>query len=305
MKTNTKKRATRTNPRGPRENKPIPHTKKTRALPVKPPESANDEIYAHVPDLQICTSHGPPPDGLPPTPVELLAFATAIHGPGPLPKNPKALEQLFAQAHFLWQKSHYQIKTYSERLRRLQEEMVPVLTKDDPWSKQFKSLGGFFIHVTGLTNSGDAKREFRKWLDSKKVKYPEKKIEYFKRTFVDAVGFRPFLEGMKRMLSDWHQENVKTSSRNSATRKKCYAFVRKVTGLKKDKDNEKEKALIEEWRKHEATTGHQTGEGAALLERLHERFEPWWKEKQTVNANGKDAPKSSRRPASKKRGKKF
>ena len=282
MKTKTKKRATRRSPGAPRENRSIPHTKKTRALRDQPP--------------------GAPSDGLPPTPVELLAFATAIHGSGPLPKNHKALKKLFSQAIALWQESQDQIKIYSERLRRLQEEMVPVLTKDDPWSKQFKSLGDFFRYVTGLTNSGDAKRELRKWLDSKKLKDPEKKIEHFKRTFVDAVGCRPFLEGMKRMLLDWRRRNSGTAGANNAALRECYRFVRKVTELN---DEEMVKALIVEWKKHEATTGHQTGEGAALLERLRERFPPWWKEKQAGNANGNDPqnPAGGRPP--KKSRKKF
>lgn len=177
--------------------------------------------------------------------------------------------------------------------------MVPVLTKDDPWSRPFKNLGEFFRYVTELKTIPAARQAFQKWLKSMKLENPEKKIEYFKRTFVDAVGFRPFLEGMKRMFSDWHVRNLGKVGANSAALRECYRFVRKVTGLKA-KDEEKVRALIVEWKKHEATTGHQTGEGAPLLERLRERFEPWWKEKKTVNANGKDVPKSSRRPVSKK-----
>jgi hypothetical protein len=231
----------------------------------------------------------------------LLAFATAIHGPGPLPEKRKALEQLFGQAFFLWQESQYQIKIYSERLRRLQEEMVPVLTKDDSWSKQFPNLGEFFKYVTELKTIPAARLAFQKWLKSMKLGDTEKRIEGFKRWFVDAAGALLFLKGMKRMFSDWHDRNLGTVGANSAALRECYKFVREVAELKvKDKDNKMEKALIEEWKKHEATTGHQTGEGAALLERLRERFPPWWKEKQAGNANGKDAPKSSRRSASKK-----
>jgi hypothetical protein len=146
-----------------------------------------------------------------------------------------------------------------------------------------------------------ARLAFQKWLKSMKLGDTEKRIEGFKRWFVDAAGALLFLKGMKRMFSDWHDRNLGTVGANSAALRECYKFVREVAELKvKDKDNKMEKALIEEWKKHEATTGHQTGEGAALLERLRERFPPWWKKKQAGNANGKDAPKSSRRSASKK-----
>lgn len=272
---------------------------KTRALRDQPPESADEDIDAHALDVQICSSHGSPPDGPPPTPVQLLAFATAIHGPGPLPEKRKALEQLFGQAFFLWQESQYQIKIYSERLRRLQEEMVPVRTKDDSWFRKFDNLGDFFVFVTELKRNDDALQAFQKWLDSMKLGDTQKKIESFKRMFVDAAGSRLLLEGMKRMFLDWHRRNRRTAGANNVALRECYRFVREVTELKA-KDQEKVKALIEEWKKHEATTGHQPGEGAALLERLRERFPPWRKEKQAGNANGKDAPKSSRRSASKK-----
>lgn len=268
--------------------------KKTRTLPDQPPESEDDDIYVHAPYLKDYTSHGSPPDVLPPTPVELLAFATAIHGPTPLPEKRKALEQLFNQAFVLWQKSQYQIKIFSERLRRLQEEMVPVRTEDDPLCKQFKNVGGFFRYVTGLKRY--ASREFHAWLDSKKLD-PEKHIENFKRMFVDAAGLRAFLEPLKEILSVWHQENVRTSRRNSAARKKCYAFVRKVANFR---ETEEAKAAFEEWKKHEATTGHQTGEGDALLERLRERFEPWWNKKQADNENANEARKASRSSPQKK-----
>ena len=179
--------------------------------------------------------------------------------------------------------------------------MVPVLTKDDSWSRQFKNLGEFFKYVTELKTIRAARRAFQKWLESMKLGDTEKRIEGFKRSFVDAAGALLFLKGMKRMFSDWNGRNRGTAGTNNAAFRKPYRFVREVTGLKaKDKDNKMEKALIVEWKKHEATTGHQTGEGAALLERLRERFPPWWKEKQAGNANGKDAPKSSRRSASKK-----
>ena len=297
MKQNKNARSSKQEPTKPSAGQVDSPPKKKQALPVKPPVSADEDIDAHALDVQICSSHGSPPDGPPPTPVELLAFATAIHGPGPLPEKRKALEQLFGQAFFLWQESQYQIKIYAERLRRLQEEMVPVRTEDDPWSKKFQNLGEFFQYVTGLKRNDDARQAFEKWLASRNLENPEKKIAYFKRTFVDTAGFRPFLEGMKKMFLAWHRRNRGTAGANNVALRECYKFVRKVTEVE---NQEEVKELFEQWKKHEATTGNPTGEGDALLERLRERFQPWWKAKQAGNANGKDAPKSSRRPDSKK-----
>ena len=273
-----------------------PPPKKTPALPVEPPVSAGDDIYAHAPYLKIYTSDGAPPYKLPPTPVELLAFATAIHGSGPLPKNHTALKELFYQAFVLWRKSQYQIAMYSKHFLPNQDQMPPVLTRDDLEPQSFESYEAFVRCVTKSKRNEGARLAFQKWLDSKKPGDPKKEIDYWKRKFVDGSSPRMVLDGVIRAYSLWPGRNPGIVGANSVAFRECYKFVRKVTGL----SDKMAKAVFKEWQRHEATTGHQTGKGDALLERVRERFEPWWKEQQADNANGKDAPKSSRMSASKK-----
>ena len=285
---------------------------KTPAPPVEPPVCAEDgDIYAHAPHWANCGYYDIPPPCLvhpeldvpkidyilpPPTPVELLEFATAIHGSGPLPRNRKALEKLFSQAFVLWRESQHQIYAYSRYVHPHQEtvhhETVPSADELEP--QNFKSYEAFVRHVTGLKRRDDARVAFQKWLDSDDF---TKEADHWKRMFVDRSSPRGLLDRVTNEFTRWYKFYLRRARRNSVVMRGCYALVRKVTGLK---NKEKVKALFEEWKKHEATTGHQTGEGAALLERLRERFEPWWKEKQADNANAKDARNLSRRPLKRK-----
>ena len=159
--------------------------------------------------------------------------------------------------------------------------------------QNFESFEDFVRHVTGLKRSDDARVAFHKWLDSNESVDSAKKVDDWVREFVNGSNPQFLLARVTKKFKRWYRTYLRTARTNSVVMRGCYALVRKVTGLK---NKEKVKALFEEWKKHEATTGHQTGEGAALLE----RFEPWWKEKQADNANAKDARNLSRRPLKRK-----
>jgi hypothetical protein len=277
-----------------------PPPKKTPALPVEPPVSAGDDIYAHAPYLKIYTSDGAPPYKLPPTPVELLAFATAIHGSGPLPKNHTALKELFYQAFVLWRKSQYQIAMYSKHFLPNQDQMLPVLTHDDLEPQKFKSFEHFVRVFTDSSRSDDARRLFQKWLNSKKPGDPQKKIEYWKRKVADGSMSRMFLDCEKAKFSPWHIRHRRTTGTNSVVLRECYKVVRRVTGLK---GNVKVREVFQRWATHETEAENGMLEGAALLEHTNKSFEPWWNKDQAAKANVEGAGKPSRR--SQKSGKKF
>ena len=220
MKTKRKKRPTRSSrrrPRGKQVDSPPPN--KTPALPVEPPGGAEDSIYAHAPYLKIYTSDGAPPDRIPPTPVELLAFAAAIHGSGPLPKNHTALKKLFYQAFVLWRKSQYQIKMYSQYFLPHQEKKGPVLTNHDLEPQSFESYNDFVRCVTGSKRNDDARRAFKKWLDSMKPGNPKKEIEYWMQKFVDGSSSLMFLEAVKLRFSSWYRSYLSTVNASNSARR--------------------------------------------------------------------------------------
>ena len=310
MKTKQKSPSNTQEPATPSAEQVDSPPEKTPAPPVEPPVRGEDgDLYAHAPHWKIYGYFDKIPPYLlpsdldvpkidyifpPPTPVELLAFATAIHGSGPLPRNRKALEKLFSQAFVLWRESQHQIKAYS-RYVLPHQETVPSAHDLEP--QNFESFEDFVRHVTGLKRSDDARVAFHKGLDSNESVDSAKKVDDWVREFVNGSNPQFLLARVTKKFKRWYRTYLRTARTNSVVMRGCYALVRKVTGLK---NKEKVKALFEEWKKHEATTGHQTGEGAALLERLRERFEPWWKEKQADNANAKDARNLSRRPLKRK-----
>ncbi len=310
MKTKQKSPSNTQEPATPSAEQVDSPPEKTPAPPVEPPVRAEDgDIYAHAPDWKIygCFDKIPPyliPSDLdvpkidylfpPPTPVELLAFATAIHGSGPLPRNRKALEKLFSQAFVLWRESQHQIKAYS-RYVLPHQETVPSAHDLEP--QNFESFEDFVRHVTGLKRSDGARVAFHKWLDSNESVDSAKKVDDWVREFVNGSNPRFLLDRVTKKFTRWYRKYLRTARTNSVVMRECYVLVRKVTGLK---GNKKVKALFEEWRDDQMEVGNGMEMGDALLGRLRECFEPWWKKKQAGNANGKDAPKSSRRAASKK-----
>ena len=114
MKTKQKSPSNTQEPATPSAEQVDSPPEKTPAPPVEPPVRGEDgDLSAHAPHWKIYGYFDKIPPYLlpsdldvpkidyifpPPTPVELLAFATAIHGSGPLPRNRKALEKLFSQA---------------------------------------------------------------------------------------------------------------------------------------------------------------------------------------------------------------
>jgi hypothetical protein len=168
-----------------------------------------------------------------PTRMELLAFATAIHGLSPLPSTDKELDELLLRALELYEK--VQLKLVHITITH------PHLAKEPPPPVQM-GHAEFVRYITGIKRKSDAIAALQEWRVSA---HPERATrEFLAQWWLEpserVILPREALDHVRQLCQDDRARHNTKERVNSVTMRKCYAVVRKITGMEDTRSDNRE-----------------------------------------------------------------